>query len=393
MKQDITRVQDSFDTLAAKYKSLIGLEYTLGGQPLAGLSAQQIQQVFPRLVKGDAATGLFVNYDGLQAYQVEMTKHLLDKAHALEQGQNALQLVVASLLEGARFAASHQTNLLPLAAALATALNEQPSKVKELADIIRKVGQDQAEEWAKEGSGRAFFMAYNSWKNAKTRGLGRDPPQVMRPYQRELMDAVLAEPRVPALIVMPTGAGKTLVAANVLLAMLPPGSATGPSTGVGLFIVRDRVLVYQQQRALRSAAPVNQTWRVAALFGGEGFVDDDSLGKVAPTLLPWVTGKAHVIVITSGFLEDCADSLDWTLVRAVVLDEVHNSRGQHPYAKILRRIEALKQPPLVLGLTASPGSRDSLQATTNAIRVLMARLGKAPRIFPLHDDDPRLLGL
>lgn len=123
------------------------------------------------------------------------------------------------------------------------------------------------------------------------------PEKTLRQYQSRIADACERE---NTLVVLPTGAGKTMIAAEVIK-RLPP---------CALFIVPKRILVEQQAKALRSWS--SRSRRVFEFKGGAE--------------LPHNIKSFDVLVSTpEAFMaaQEISDTrLDWSAFKAVVFDEV-----------------------------------------------------------------------
>eukprot|EP00899_Mesostigma_viride_P026423 jgi/Mesvir1/6966/Mv09111-RA.1 len=188
-----------------------------------------------------------------------------------------------------------------------------------------------------------------------------------RGYQIELL---LQSLRRNTLIFLPTGAGKTLVAAMLLKRMrqLNPGKKA-------LFIVHRVPLVYQQGAYIRQ-----QTGLCVTELCGE-------------MMLPRATSTARiaacdVLVATAGLvLNLLADGcLDLGECSAAVFDEAHNARGDHAYASILSKYyhpcpEHAR--PVLLALSASPAGEATLARTEARLRQ-MCQLYQCRVCMPWH---------
>ncbi|CAN0403574.1 unnamed protein product, partial [Ectocarpus sp. 12 AP-2014] len=159
------------------------------------------------------------------------------------------------------------------------------------------------------------------------------PERTLRPYQSRIASACEGE---NTLVVLPTGSGKTIIAAEVIK-QRPPRA---------LFLVPTRHLVEQQAKALR-------VWtfhsRIAQLRGGNE-LQKKSFDVLVAT--PDAFGAAQGKEPTR---------LAWACFQVVVFDEVHHMLKKHPYRKLAQSLRSWKSqsPPSalgtqrVLGLTAS----------------------------------------
>lgn len=142
------------------------------------------------------------------------------------------------------------------------------------------------------------------------------------------------------LVVLPTGLGKTVIAALVAAEALRKGERV-------LLLAPTRPLAVQHQESFARLIPGVRS----ALFTGS---DGDRPALWAGTQLVFATPQ--------GLGNDLEDGL-YGLgdVGLVVFDEAHRAVGDYAYVAIAQRYredrEAAGKAPLVLGLTASPGSK------------------------------------
>ncbi|GMH35082.1 hypothetical protein BSKO_02950 [Bryopsis sp. KO-2023] len=174
------------------------------------------------------------------------------------------------------------------------------------------------------------------------RGLIASAP---RPYQQELISEAL---RGNTLVCLPTGSGKTLVAAGVIHAM----KTVNPEK-LALFVVNTVPLAHQQHRFLKKQLP--SEFVVEILTGDSEYSESN---RVRETLRE---GRADVFVTTCGklFSMTCAlerSSFPLDNACVIVLDEAHRATGNSPYANLIRQYNILapEKRPLLLALTASP---------------------------------------
>jgi len=169
-------------------------------------------------------------------------------------------------------------------------------------------------------------------------------PAALRPYQREA--AVLALTH-SALVALPTGLGKTAVAAAVAsnVARWHPGC-------IVLFIVPTRPLVAQQAAALAAALGLSRG-------PGGGVAEHSGGAPPAARHAAWARPGGGVIVSTA---ETAANDLAPGgagapgRVALLVLDEAHRATGAHAYAKVARALDAAGVGARVLALSATPGA-------------------------------------
>ena len=190
---------------------------------------------------------------------------------------------------------------------------------------------------------------------------------IPRDYQLEAYCESLLKNMV---IVMPTGAGKTLVAALVIkkMKMLNPDH-------MALFVV-DRVpLVFQQGAYLEFETGL----RVCMLCGEN---------KRPRELRLLNQSRYDILVVTAGCLLHIIEKrqLDLRLFCNIVLDECHHALGEHVYTKLLREVESAgllsSSGPRILGLTASPVSATNSFLGRSKLDELRALFGDAGIMYP-----------
>lgn len=142
------------------------------------------------------------------------------------------------------------------------------------------------------------------------------------------------------ILVVPTGGGKTLVAA-MLMARI---RALNPQR-MGLFVV-DRVpLVFQQAAAISKETGMD----VLPLCG-------ETRTQSATKALR--AGRYQALVVTAGALVEmlAAEELSLSHFAVVVFDEAHHATGRSPYSSLIQKLaaEPATSRPRILGLTASP---------------------------------------
>lgn len=157
----------------------------------------------------------------------------------------------------------------------------------------------------------------------------------LRGYQQR---AVELGKKQSLIVVLPTGSGKTLIAATIAAHHAGKGSAV-------LFLVPTCLLVQQQARAIRDETGLD----VVEYMGG--------------TEAPPFSRRFHVLVstpaafISINALSSSSSSSDgrfrYEAFGCVVFDEIHHVMKKHPYRSIARGLACMRSPPLILGLTAS----------------------------------------
>lgn len=169
----------------------------------------------------------------------------------------------------------------------------------------------------------------------------------LRSYQTRIVAKAL---KANSIVVLPTGAGKTLIAAELILQYGTPA----------LFLVPTVMLVEQQEAALRNWTQLD----VKPYCGG--------------TRLPT---SFEVLVSTPKAFEAAQEifhneHLQWDMMKTIVFDEVHHVLKEHPYRKLAFSLHRNAARPRVLGLTASytyaigeKETKSALQRMCNELRV------------------------
>lgn len=202
--------------------------------------------------------------------------------------------------------------------------------------------------------------------------------QTPRDYQVELFTYSM---QGNALVFLPTGSGKTLVAAMAISCM----KKLNPRK-LAVFIVDRIPLAHQQAEYIKTQVPGLKV----SVLAGDSNHDDASMMKSMNNL---AEGKTDVLVLTHQiFLNILSD--DEGVVRLsdtclLIIDEAHRCQGNHPYNQIMRD-HYVKLPekfkPLVLALTASPAGEIGQKETMESLQDLLARLCCSPRMPVMSQD-------
>ena len=144
----------------------------------------------------------------------------------------------------------------------------------------------------------------------------------LREYQRRALELAKSN---SAIIVLPTGSGKTLIAASVIV-----------SVGRCLFLVPSCLLVKQQADAIRYETKLN----VVEYMGGASIPS-------SPYNVMVTTPAAFIS------LNAIRPEFAYSTFALIVFDEIHHVIKQHPYRTIALHLLALPDPPQILGLSAS----------------------------------------
>ncbi|MGB4653156.1 MAG: DEAD/DEAH box helicase [Methanothrix sp.] len=155
-----------------------------------------------------------------------------------------------------------------------------------------------------------------------------------RLFQLDLAASAL---KSSSLIVVPTGLGKTVIALMVLLARLNRGRI--------LFLAPTKPLVEQHAAFLRRV--LKESGMVVMMTG-----------EMPPEKRKVAWEDARIVVCTPQVIEN--DLLSHRIgledVSLIIFDEAHRAVGNYAYVYIAERYLREAKDPLVLGITASPGS-------------------------------------
>lgn len=206
-----------------------------------------------------------------------------------------------------------------------------------------------------------------------------------REYQVELFERAKEKNLI---VVLPTGTGKTLIAAlllrHVIEQELTDRASNEESLGhrISFFLVDKISLVYQQWKVLKA----NIAHNVAKFHG-------DLIGT-ASTHQFWKQQfeENMVIVCTAEILKQCLSHGYFRMdqINLLVFDEAHHAKKNHPYARIIKDFYVELENgdcrrPRILGMTASPvdANTDLPTAATQLEGLLHAEIATV--------DDPALM--
>ncbi|HEY6238055.1 MAG TPA: DEAD/DEAH box helicase [Thermoplasmata archaeon] len=176
---------------------------------------------------------------------------------------------------------------------------------------------------------RDGFVVHPLVREATVRGL---------PFQIDFARIAIGE---DLLVVLPTGLGKTVIAALVAAEVLRGGE------GKLLFLAPTRPLVQQHVEAFASWVP--------------GLRRAKFTGTVAHPKREGSWDATDAVFATPEIIQNdlAAGRYDLTSVRLLVLDEAHHTVGKYAYVAIAARFqEERRTGSRLLGLTASPGGRE-----------------------------------
>jgi len=151
------------------------------------------------------------------------------------------------------------------------------------------------------------------------------------------MDLAATALKASSLIVVPTGLGKTVIALMVLLARMDKGRV--------LFLAPTKPLVEQHAAFLER---VLKDGKMVAMLTGES--------PPEKRVESWQNSR--IVVSTPQVIENdlLSRRIDLADVSLVIFDEAHRAVGGYAYVYIANRYHREAKSPLVLGITASPGS-------------------------------------
>ncbi|MBO3802305.1 MAG: DEAD/DEAH box helicase, partial [Candidatus Brockarchaeota archaeon] len=187
----------------------------------------------------------------------------------------------------------------------------------------------------------------------------------LRRYQKEIAEACL---RGNTLVVLPTGLGKTVVAILVAAQRLH-------------LLPNSRCLVVAPTKPL--AMQHCESFRSAFAFGGDRFAV--WTGEVPPEKRK--LGDARLVFATPQVLQNdlVSGRLRLESFSLLVVDEAHRTVGNYAYVFLVDRYMSSALNPLVVGLTASPGSDESrVEAVARNLRAsfIEARSEKSEDVKP-----------
>jgi Fanconi anemia group M protein len=184
-----------------------------------------------------------------------------------------------------------------------------------------------------------------------------------RLFQLDLAATAL---KASSLIVVPTGLGKTVIALMVLLARMDKGRI--------LFLAPTKPLVEQHavflQRVLKNRDIVTMM-----------------TGESPPEKRVESWRQSSIVVSTPQVIENdlLSRRIDLKDVSLVIFDEAHRAVGNYAYVYIADRYHREAKSPLVLGITASPGSQSEKIAeicTNLGIEKIQTRTENDPDVAP-----------
>jgi Fanconi anemia group M protein len=180
------------------------------------------------------------------------------------------------------------------------------------------------------------------------------------------MDLAASALKSSSLIVVPTGLGKTVIALMVLLARLDKGRV--------LFLAPTKPLVEQHAAFLRHVLK-------------DGSEVTMMTGEMMPEKRKAAWEAARITVSTPQVIENdlLSRRIDLEDVSLIIFDEAHRAVGNYAYVYIAERYAREGTNPLVMGITASPGSEKEKIAeicTNLSIENIQTRTEKDSDVAP-----------
>lgn len=179
-----------------------------------------------------------------------------------------------------------------------------------------------------------------------------DEKYPQREYQVDITESAIIHNTIVSL---PTGLGKTLIAAVVLYNFY-----RWFDKGKIIFMAPTLPLVYQQVKACYNIMGIPQK-------------DTHILtGKMNPEKRTEIWNSKRVFFCTPQTVQKDLEVLrfDASKVVCIVLDEAHKATGDYSYIKIIQLLEAAGARFRILGLSATPGSNiKAIQAVVDALRI------------------------
>ncbi|CAF0833400.1 unnamed protein product [Rotaria sordida] len=184
-----------------------------------------------------------------------------------------------------------------------------------------------------------------------------------RDYQYKIVSIALFQ---NTLVVLPTGLGKTFIAAVVMF-----NYCRWYPTGKIIFTAPTKPLVAQQMDACAKVMGIRKS-EMCEMTGG-----------VSPEERKRLWLEKRVFFLTPQTLNNdlVKSTCPWSKIRCLIVDEAHRALGQHAYCQVVQELCKNGEEFRVLGLSATPGN--NVEAVQNVINNL-----KISHIEMLTDDSP-----
>ncbi|MEM2046934.1 MAG: DEAD/DEAH box helicase [Candidatus Jordarchaeales archaeon] len=189
----------------------------------------------------------------------------------------------------------------------------------------------------------------------------------VREYQRNIFSKAL---QGNTLVVLPTGLGKTVIAA-----ILTAERLLKYDWGKAVVLAPTKPLVVQHSETFKKILKLPED--AVRTCTGETLPEErENIWRMAKVII------ATPQVVRNDLIARRVDASDWVLL---VFDEAHRAVGDYPYVFIAEEYLKQAKKPLILGLTASPGSqREKVLDVCRAlsIKFVEARTERSPDVAP-----------
>ncbi|CAF4039183.1 unnamed protein product [Adineta steineri] len=184
-----------------------------------------------------------------------------------------------------------------------------------------------------------------------------------RDYQYKIVSEALFQ---NTLVVLPTGLGKTFIAAVVMY-----NYCRWYPTGKIIFTAPTKPLVAQQMDACAKVMGIRKS-EMCEMTGG---VNPEERKRL------WL--EKRVFFLTPQTLNNdlVKTTCPWAKVRCLIIDEAHRALGQHAYCQVVQELSRNGEDYRILALSATPGN--NVEAVQNVIQNL-----KISHIEMFTDDSP-----
>uniref|UniRef100_A0A158R4E3 RNA helicase n=1 Tax=Syphacia muris TaxID=451379 RepID=A0A158R4E3_9BILA len=165
-------------------------------------------------------------------------------------------------------------------------------------------------------------------------------------FQEELV--LNAEKGINTIICSPTGSGKTVVAAHIILNHLSMMKKNGEIGRVAM-LVPTVPLVEQQSTILNTY--LRKIYWVEGMSGSEPLSRDGRASYILASDIVVLTPQIFINLIRNIRKDDRLFFTDFSML---IFDECHHCDGDHPYSVLMRMLHDFQGPkPQIIGLTAS----------------------------------------
>ncbi|VDN08306.1 unnamed protein product [Thelazia callipaeda] len=195
-------------------------------------------------------------------------------------------------------------------------------------------------------------------------------PIELRPYQQELVESACRG--VNTIICAPTGSGKTVVAAHIILEHFRKMKSINKPSRVAMLVPTVPLV---EQQCIMFNRYLRKIFWVDGMCGSEPVDEAGRAPYVLASYLTVFTPQIFINLLKSVRREDRLYFTDFTLF---VFDECHHCDGEHPYNVLMRMLHRFDGPkPQIVGLTASlplGAGRANVEAALDHMMDLCAKL-------------------